>query len=256
MRAATSRLAHGAVQLCWPLVCAACGESLDRADDDVLCTRCRMGWVRLPYPQCARCGHPKRAPDCQWCDRLPPFVRAARSVVWYPDGSARQTLAALKYAGWRRAARPMATEMARVDWPADVRQERAACIPVPLSASREEQRGFNQSEVIARAMAMAGDPLPIWTDLLLRTRATGTQTRLTSDERQRNVRDAFALSPGARTRLRGRHIILLDDVITTAATLNACATVLVEGGARVVSFLSFGRARAPHDEAPPEPRRT
>lgn len=179
-------------------------------------------------------------------------MRSARSVVWYPDGTARPTLAALKYAGWRRTARPMGAAMARVDWPADVREERAAYLPVPLAAEREAERGFNQSAVLASALRAQGDPLPVWADLLVRTRATATQTRLTSDQRQRNVRDAFALVAGARSRLRGRHIILLDDVITTAATLNACATVLVEGGARMVSFLSFGRARAPGDAPPPD----
>jgi ComF family protein len=173
-------------------------------------------------------------------------------VVWYPDGTARSTLAAFKYAGWQRVAGPLATVMGRVDWPEDVRQERAAYIPVPLAPRREAERGFNQSVLLARALSAQVDGLPIWADVLLRSRATATQTRLTSDQRQRNVRDAFVLMAGARSRLRGRHIILVDDVITTAATLNACATVLVEGGARMVSFLSFGRARAPGDAPPPD----
>jgi ComF family protein len=233
------------------MVCAACRLPLAASATDRLCLRCRSGWVGLPHPRCARCGHPRRGAGCQWCDRLPSFVRAARSAVWYPDGTARATLAALKYEGWRSVATPMAMALARLSWPDDVREERAALIPVPLSRSREAARGFNQSTVLAHALAGI-DPTPVWEGVLDRGRATRSQTRLTPAERERNVSGAFVLAPGARTKVRGRHIILLDDVITTAATLNACATTLVEGGARVVSFLSFGRARAPGDEPPPE----
>ena len=76
------------------------------------------------------------------------------------------------------------------------------------------------------------------------TRHTDTQTRLTPGERLRNVSGAFRARPSARSALRGRHIILVDDVVTTAATLNACAAALCDGGARIVSFVTFGRAPA------------
>jgi predicted amidophosphoribosyltransferase len=84
----------------------------------------------------------------------------------------------------------------------------------------------------------------MWTDVLARTRHTDTQTRLTPGERLRNVSGAFRARPSARSALRGRHIILVDDVVTTAATLNACAAALCDGGARIVSFVTFGRAPA------------
>ena len=82
------------------------------------------------------------------------------------------------------------------------------------------------------------------TDLLARSRSTETQTRLTPGDRLRNVSGAFSARASARSLLRGAHLVVVDDVVTTAATLNACAAALCDGGARVVSFVTFGRAPA------------
>jgi len=122
-------------------------------------------------------------------------------------------------------------------------EERALLIPVPLAASRQRQRGYNQSECLARALAPRWK-VPVRVDLLVRSRSTETQTRLTPDERVRNVHGAFAASPEARAVLRGTHVVLVDDVVTTAATLNACASVLHDAGARIISYVTFGRAPA------------
>jgi len=150
---------------------------------------------------------------------------------------------ALKYAGWYRIADEMAQRMTRLDWPVDVQTERAALIPVPLSRKRERERGFNQSAELARSLARHVG-LPLWDTVLVRTRHTQTQTRLTPGERLRNVSGAFRAATSARDRLRGAHVVLVDDVVTTAATLNACAAALCDGGARIVSFVTFGRAPA------------
>jgi len=136
-----------------------------------------------------------------------------------------------------------AARMARLQWPADVVEERALLVPVPLAASRQRQRGYNQSECLARALAPLWN-VPIRVDLLVRSRSTETQTRLTPDERVRNVHGAFAAGPAARSALRGAHVMLVDDVVTTAATLNACAAVLHDAGARIISYVTFGRAPA------------
>lgn len=150
---------------------------------------------------------------------------------------------ALKYEGWWRVADGAASRMARLDWPDDVLEERAALIPVPLAASRLRQRGYNQSECLARALgALWG--IPVRADALTRSRATQTQTRLTPEERVRNVHGAFAATTAARSELRGAHVVLVDDVVTTAATLNACARALHEAGVRIVSYVTFGRAPA------------
>jgi ComF family protein len=132
--------------------------------------------------------------------------------------------------------------MAAIRFPFDVERERAAVVPVPLSPSRQRERGYNQSEELARAVAESWG-VPLRTDLLERTRATVTQTRLTPGQRLTNVSGAFrALAD--RASLRGQHFVLVDDVVTTGATLNACAAALHAGGARILSFMTFGRAPA------------
>jgi ComF family protein len=170
-------------------------------------------------------------------------VRAIRSVAWVPGGVAARVVHALKYEGWTNVADAMSTRMARLTWPADVVEERAALVPVPLAAARARERGYNQSALLARGLAAQWD-VPVWDDVLERTRTTSAQARLTRDERLGNVAGAFRPGAGASSRLRGRHVVLVDDVVTTAATLSACAAALVDGGARIVSCVTFGRARA------------
>jgi len=174
---------------------------------------------------------------------LPPFVRAARSVAWAAGDVGLGIVHALKYAGWYRVAVEMAARMARCDWPVDVREERAALVPVPLSSKRQRERGYNQSACLADALAAVWK-IPVWNGVLARTRHTETQTRLTPGDRLRNVTGAFSARPSTHNQLHGAHLIVVDDVVTTAATLNACASALCAGGARIVSFVTFGRAPA------------
>lgn len=155
-------------------------------------------------------------------------------------------LSALKYDGWPAVADAMGTRMARLEFPPDVSAERAAILPVPLAVVKERARGFNQAALLARAVGRRWN-VPVWEDVLCRTRATPSQTRLTPGERKANVHRAFSLGDGAEARIRGRHLLLVDDVLTTGATLNACAAVLFESGARTLSYLTFGRARASAD---------
>jgi len=140
----------------------------------------------------------------------------------------------------------MGRRMARVEWPLDVVEERAGVVPVPLARSRERERGYNQSQLLAEAVG-AEWGLTVMTDVLCRVRTTHTQTRLTPPERLRNVAGAFHAPAEARERLRGTHLVLVDDVVTTAATLNACAAALVAGGARIISYVTFARAPAAGD---------
>jgi ComF family protein len=140
----------------------------------------------------------------------------------------------------------MGRRMARVEWPLDVVEERAGVVPVPLARSRERERGYNQSQLLAEAVG-AEWGLAVMTDVLCRVRTTHSQTRLTPGERLRNVAGAFHAPAEARERLRGTHLVLVDDVVTTAATLNACAAALVGGGARIISYVTFARAPAAGD---------
>jgi len=234
------------LDLLLPRVCVACEQAMAASEDGVVCGRCwsRVAW--LPHPQCERCGHPTEGRACRWCAQLPAFVRAARSVCWVPHDTGSAVVHALKYHDWTAAAAGMAARMARLAWPQDVVAERAALIPVPLAPVRERERGFNQAERLASALA-AFWHVPVWPEVVARSRRTRSQTRLTPEERSANVRHAFSVPDGARDRLRGRHLLLVDDVVTTGATLNACAATLFDAGARTLSYVTFGRARASGD---------
>ena len=234
-----------------PVACVACGALVEQRSGarQLMCGRCWAGVPFLPHPQCERCGHPRRVGAasanalCTWCDLLPPYVRACRSVCWVPDGAGGEIVRALKYGGWHAAGTAIGARVGALTWPDDVAAERVVAVPVPLGAGRMRERGYNQSEVIARAAALRWE-IPVWTDVLRRSRATKAQARLTAADRLTNVAGAFRVADGVDARLRGAHVIVVDDVVTTAATLNACAAALVAGGVRVVSYATFGRARS------------
>ena len=235
------------LQFIFPRACAACDGAMDDADDGMVCGRCWSRVPRLRHPQCARCGHPTSARgSCPGCALLPPYVRAARSYCWVPDDTASAIVSALKYDGWPGVSEDIAKRLARLSWPEDVLRERAALVPVPLAATKARARGFNQAERLASALAPHWG-VPVWPHLLRRVRATGSQTRLTPGERLANVHGAFIADPMNAATLRGQHVILVDDVLTTGATLNACASVLFAAGARTMSYVTFGRARSTHD---------
>jgi ComF family protein len=170
-------------------------------------------------------------------------VRAARSVCWASGEVGLGVVHALKYQGWYRVGAEMAARMARLDFPDDVTSERRALVPVPLSRKRQRERGYNQTAQLARELSRRW-AIPVWDEVLTRVRHTETQTRLTPGDRLRNVSSAFRAPGSARSVLRGAHVVVVDDVVTTAATLNACAAALCDGGARIVSFVTFGRAPA------------
>jgi len=163
-----------------------------------------------------------------------------------PGEPAAAIVHALKYGGWTKVAVGMALRMSRAEWPRDAREERRALIPVPLAAARARERGYNQSELLARALSDRWG-VPVWSHAVIRSRATRSQTELTPEERVGNVAGSFQLVERARDRIRGQHIVLVDDVVTTAATLNECARVLYAAGARIISYVTFGRARASGD---------
>jgi ComF family protein len=246
VRALLADGARSVFNLLLPPACVACLQLLDEGDNGPVCGRC---WIRvraLPAPRCERCGHPGDRYACRLCPLFPPWVRALRSVCWVPGGRARDIVHALKYGGWGSVAPILAERMARLEWPSDVIEERVAVIAVPLAASRERERGYNQSALLARHLAIHWR-VPDWSAALQRTRATRTQTQLTPEARTRNVSGAFRASPTASSNLRGTHIVLVDDVLTTGATVVACAAALRAAGVRIVSIVTFGRAPAVGD---------
>jgi len=200
-----------------------------------LCSTCRSRIRRLQEPLCRRCGaevESARA-DCGCRSRLKALTRL-RSAVAY-EGPAEVALQRFKYHGWKRLAEPLALLLAErlvveglaANW----------AVAVPLHSARLRQRGFNQSELLARELrqrlSLAEPP-----GSLVRTRPTPPQVGHDRRWRLDNVRGAFEWQGFA---LGSRSILLIDDVCTTGATLDACATALRAGGSGPVIGVSVGR---------------
>jgi ComF family protein len=206
---------------------------------DLFCAICRTRVRQLGPPECGPCGCPL-TPDgrCPECGGRPSPIRSARAWAAYhhPAGPSpvAQAIAAFKYGGARRLARRLAAIMASRVADTDV----ALVIPVPLHARRLRQRGYNQSALVARHLARrlgcTSGPT-----LVVRTRDTPSQTELAPAERVRNVAGAFVVrDPSA---IRGRALLLIDDVWTSGATARALATVLRNAGAAAIDVLTIAR---------------
>lgn len=200
-----------------------------------LCPECIHRLPRLSGPVCHRCGTPiPNGTLCRTCREAPLRLEGIRSVAPF-RGPARATIHYLKYRHARQLAEPLGELMARY-WqenplPAEV------IVPVPLHPSRLRRRGYNQAALLAWALGRRIG-LPVDEDALCRVRATASQMRLKGADRRRNVENAFHCPTD---RLRGCRVLLVDDVCTTGATLEACADALREGGARQVWALTLAR---------------
>ncbi len=218
-----------------PGECLLCrGALVDEARIGLICSLCRHRWTRLPDPLCRRCGEPRLLTEleCRLCQDWPPGLSRARSAVWH-DGGARKVVHQLKYEGWWRVTEAMAEVMASMDPFAGT----PMLVPIPLAPARLRIRGYNQSECLAAALARRLT-ISVSATALTRVRETPTQTALTPEERLANVSGAFA----ARG-TRGKHIVLVDDVFTTGATLLAATDALMKAGATQVEAITFARAK-------------
>jgi ComF family protein len=226
--------------------CAACGELLDAPTHGPVCDACWQSVGRLAPPLCECCGDPLPQwrvvslpmARCARCRRGHRFVDRALAAGPY-DGALRAIVHALKYDGRRSLAKPLAALMRNRC--AELLAHADCLVPVPLHPSRRRARGFNQAFDLARRLA--SDTLPVY-QALRRIRATPTQTGLPAAQRHRNVKDAFTWSRRTPA-LRGRVVVLVDDVSTTGATLEACAKVLRELGVREVRAVTAARAVMP-----------
>jgi ComF family protein len=227
--------------LIYPRVCAGCGGRVGDATGH-LCWDCQaaLPFVRQPY--CLHCGDPvegrvDEAFTCQWCDELQPAFDYARSVVRY-RGPVQRMIQEFKYHAAHHVAPdlvrllaaglPTAPEFGPLD---------ALCC-VPLHRRKQRQRGYNQSALLAQGLAKELK-LPFLRRALARIRPTDTQTHLTANERITNVRGAFAVRRPAA--VAGKALLLIDDVMTTGATVAEVARVLKKSGAAKVCVLTVAR---------------
>lgn len=222
--------------------CAACGHALEQPTSGPVCASCWNAIHPIPPPVCERCGDPLPAwrtvhlavPECVRCRRLPRALDAARACGLH-TGALRAIVHALKYDGRRSLAVPLGRLMRERG--AAMIDGAAAAVAVPLHPRRRRERGFNQATDLARHLG-----LPV-VSALRRVRATADQVELPAAQRHSNMRGAFEATGRARD-LAGCTVLLVDDVSTTGATLDACARALKDAGVREVRALTAARTVA------------
>ena len=239
-RPAIGALARRFLDAILPPQCLSCRDLV--AEPGQLCAECWSGIRFIDAPFCAVCGRPfefDAGPEtlCGDCAAHLPAYTRARAVMIYDEASRDLIL------GFKRGDR-LEGAPAFGQWM--VRSGRSLLdgadfiLPVPLHRRRLFARRFNQAAVLAHAIGKSAG-IPVLADGLVRKRATPSQAGLSRAGRYRNVRGAFAVRPRRRDTLRGRHVVLVDDVMTTGATIESCARALLKGGAARVSVITLAR---------------
>ena len=229
-------LVTAALDLVFPAVCPLCATRLGPGRRDPLCAACWASFERLTPPFCDCCGVPMPSatrPRCAACAEMPPPFDYAHAAAAYGD-SVREAVHALKFGGRRSLAGPLGDLVvdhcaARADRP-DV------LVPVPLARRRERERGFNQALLLAERIGERVG-VPVRARWLVRLRATAAQSDLSAAERRGNVAGAFAGSSA----VAGRHVVIVDDVVTTGATVAECARALRAAGASRIGVIAVAR---------------
>lgn len=232
-------VARLALDVALPTLCVACREPV--AGDGV-CAAC---WAQLSFiapPHCPRLGIPfvyDPGPDLLSMEAIaaPPAYHRARAAVRYDD-TAKTLVHGLKYQDRCDLAPVMGRWMARAG--RELLDDADMLVPVPLHWQRAWSRRFNQSGLLAHAVATQSG-VPFAGDALRRGKATRQQVGLTRSERADNVQGAFQVPAHRRSAIEGRHIVLVDDVLTSGATVDACARALLRAKARQVDVLVFAR---------------
>ena len=219
------------LDLLFPPRCVICRS----ADADWFCPSCRSKIDPIIPPLCEQCGRPLDRHSCPYCKTAPLEIDGIRAMAFF-EGNLRQAIHAFKYGHRPELARVLGKLTGEYlilhPLPSDV------IAAVPLHGLREKSRGYNQSLLLARFLGEQ-TKLPVWEDVLIRVRATQSQVELNAVERHANVQGAFA----ADERVAGKRILLIDDVCTTGATMNACSVALKQCGAKSVRGLALARGR-------------
>lgn len=234
-------MAGGLADLVYPRVCPGCGGSPATSDGNI-CWDCRTQYRVIQDQFCSLCGDPvdglvEQRYVCSWCIDQRPGFDQARSAARY-RGPVQSAIQAFKYERALHLGRDL-SELLRACTQVQYGHLRFdAATFVPLHPVKQKVRGFNQSELLAQRLA-SGLKIPVLSNVLKRVRQTSTQTRLTSAQRRANVRKAFGVSNAVW--LRGRTVLLVDDVMTTGATVSECARALREAGAAGVYVVTVAR---------------
>ncbi len=221
-----------------PAQCAVCRAWPAQA----VCESC-VGRFAQPQPRCRRCAIPvpPAVSECGRCIAAPPPLAGCHAAVSYAFPWSA-LIAQYKFNGQAGWARAFATLMRSAPWIEPALDDADLVLAMPLSRERLVERGFNQALLLARQLAPGKtDP-----SLLLRVKHTSAQAALDRDARLANVKGAFALDPTRASQVRGRRIVVIDDVMTSGASIFSAAQTLMQGGAARVTGLVLARTDEPH----------
>ncbi len=240
------RILDSLLNLVYPEGCFICSAPLARQRDCGICTDCwnKAVALRIIPPRCSCCGMPFFSLQadaghlCGNCILEPPPYAGARSFGYY-TAELSSAIQGMKFLGRRDLAGHLAPLLATAFYETWSREEFDLVVPVPLHPKRRRDRGYNQSELLARYLARQ-IALPCKNDTLVRVRPTLPQVGLTDSQRQDNVRGAFRCADPEQ--ISDKRVLLIDDVMTTGATAASAAGALLEGGALRVSVLTVARA--------------
>ena len=226
-----------ALDLVFPPHCASC-----KRGGHILCPTCLAQLQPAMPPRCAHCyGGLNADGTCSACRYYPLRMNGLRAFGHY-EGTLRACIHALKYDGVTRLAQPLGHLLARTYHTHSLQAD--LLVPVPLHSERQQQRGYNHASLLAEACSRELG-IPVKEELVMRQRATAAQVGLGQQKRRQNVAGAFRCTSASLSRqLAGRRVLLIDDVCTTGATIEACAAPLLAAGARSIWGLVLARPRS------------
>ncbi len=228
-------LISGFLNILYPSKCPSCGKVSNISSYYPFCSGCWAKIYRYEGNSCKICALPlssEYAKICGQCIKTkPPFSRVITYGLY--EGLLAEAINQLKFCGAKNLVRPLVKLLLNIDLPPV-----NGIIPVPLSKKRLQERGFNQSLLIAREISKRKE-IPLLMDILVKKKDTLPQTQLSAKERSLNVKDAFEL----KENIKGMKVFLVDDVMTTGATVTECTKQLINGGAKEVVIITLARAK-------------
>lgn len=223
--------------LLYPRTCPVCTQVVSKKEG-YICKSCEKRLIKIKNPRCKKCGKPLedyRKEYCKDCERGNHVYQEGRAV-WVYNKELRESIYRFKYSNKREYADYYVSSMVKgyTPWIASLHLD--GIIPVPLHKSKQRARGFNQAQVLAEKLGAALQ-IPVYAEFLVRQKNTVPQKELNDKERQKNLKNAFKI---VQNDVQLKRILLVDDIYTTGATIDACARILKEHGVRKVYFICLG----------------
>jgi competence protein ComFC len=230
-------LISGFLNILYPSQCPACGNPSDAFHYSPICSSCWSTIKRFAGPSCAICALPcvsEYVTVCGQCmKKKPPFSKAIFYGIY--DGVLAEAISQMKFYGLKRLSKPLGTLLLNCELPVI-----DGILPVPLSVKGLRERGFNQSLLMAKVLSK-NLQVPLFMDILSKKKETLPQIGLSKKERSTNLKKAFEVKGD----IKGLRLLLIDDVMTTGATVTECSKVLMNAGAQEVIVLTLARAGEP-----------